>query len=261
MSARSLVFVSGLWGALLSVAAFAGCSDETFSQATDTPPVADAGADAPAQDAAPPKDAATDANPPKAVRSLEVRNPYGNVAAVDNLLVDGDFEFSDHDGQYGWLSFSNSSFGLLLETGGLCRSGITCGRLTKNRRMLAYAVAAPQQAMDLSLWVKPKDGDCNGVAVYAIGCISDNTPVFAQATALSSAPGSDGWCELSARTPQVSEQPCLYLENGSTDEVLVDDAVLSAATGQARVVPPRVSVAQLTRIRQTAELARRRRRF
>ncbi|MCA9639787.1 MAG: hypothetical protein KC492_03805 [Myxococcales bacterium] len=257
MTTRSCVFACMLWGVTIA----SGCSDETYKQTLDEAPAADAGTDAPEQDAAPPKDGGSDAEPPKAVRSLQVRNPYGNVAAVDNLLVDGDFEFSDHDGQYGWLSFSNSSFGLLLETGGLCRSGITCGRLTKNRRMLAYAVAANGQAMDLSLWVKPKDGDCNAVAVYAIGCISNDTPVFAQATPSASAPGSDGWCELSARTPAVSEQPCLYLENSSAEDLLIDDAVLSASSGQARLIPPKVGVEQYARIRATAEEARKRRRF
>ena len=97
--------------------------------------------------------------------------------------------------------------------------------------------------------------------MYAIGCISDETPVFAQATPTSLQPGSDGWCKLEGRTPVVREQPCLYLENESDDEVLVDDAVLSAASGQARIVSPTVSLARHTRMRETTELARRRRRF
>ncbi|MCA9626589.1 MAG: hypothetical protein KC766_02930 [Myxococcales bacterium] len=239
-----------------------GCSDEMYAQEGVRGPANDAGLDAPTQDAS------GDAQHPDAVRTLEVRNPYGNVQAVDNLLIDGDFEFSDHQGQYGWLSFS--SYGLQLETGGLCRSGSTCGRLTRNRRMLAYAVAAQNQPMALSLWVKPKNGDCAAVAVYAIGCISDDTPVFAEAKSAADQPGADGWCELTARMATVDEQPCLYLENASDDDVLIDDAVLETAP-EARVLPPsaraqsplppKVPVARYSRIRKTAEQARRRRRF
>lgn len=250
-----------VWVAFLGFASTAlGCSDESPDNSGATPGL-DAGTDAPMKDAEPPQDSGKDAEQPKPVRTLELRNPYGNVAAVDNLLIDGDFEFSDRDGQYGWLGFSNSSFGLDHETGGLCRSGVTCGRMPRNRRMIAYAVAAQNQPMNLSLWTKPKDGDCGAVAVYAIGCISDETPVFAQATPTSLQPGSDGWCKLEGRTPVVREQPCLYLENESDDEVLVDDAVLSAASGQARIVSPTVSLARHTRMRETTELARRRRRF
>ena len=128
-----------VWVAFLGFASTAlGCSDESPDNSGATPGL-DAGTDAPMKDAEPPQDSGKDAEQPKPVRTLELRNPYGNVAAVDNLLIDGDFEFSDRDGQYGWLGFSNSSFGLDHETGGLCRSGVTCGRMPRNRRMIAYA--------------------------------------------------------------------------------------------------------------------------
>lgn len=250
---------AGAWLlALAALALCAGCDDERYGDQRGVP---DAGVDvsvpdAGGVDAAP--DSGGDASV-SAVRTLLTRNPYGNTSVTGNLLVDGDFEFSGSDGQYGWIAFSSQ--GLRHETGGLCRSGVSCGRMTNRSRMLAYAVAAPGAPMRLELWTKPEGGDCGAVAVYVIGLVSRDTPLYAQATAKHPTADANGWCLLAAATPVVTEQPGLYLEKDGQGDVLIDDAVLLPSSAQARLIQPRVSEVQRARIVAAAEEARRRRRF
>lgn len=235
--------------------ALSACHDEPYGVRG----VADAAPPDAAPDAGVP-DAAVDAPAPDAgqpVRRLLTRSPWGRVSVPQNLLLDGDFELSGAEGQFGWLSFSRGGAGLRHETGGLCRSGVSCGVLQRGQVMLGYAVAAPEAPMELRVWLHPASGGCDDVGVYVIGCVSERTPILGQARASQSAPDADGWCELSGVTPVVREQPCVYLDNESTGIVRVDDVTLLPLAGQAKLAQrPAPSVAVVKRATEAAAAAR-----
>src|SRR5690606_37838607 len=84
------------------------------------------------------------------VRDVVIRNPFGGPS--DNLLADGDFELSivpeGNSGQYGWIAFKQSGAEqpLLAETGGLCKSGLRCGRLPKRSIVFGRGTSAANEA-------------------------------------------------------------------------------------------------------------------
>ena len=166
------------------------------------------------------------------VRSIEFRNPFGNVSRADNLLVDGDFELTGEQGQYGWRSVSpRGEETLARETGGLCRSGVTCGVLTSAADLIAFGAAPRDAEIEISLWAKPPQADCHRILVSMISCSSLVIVSLASVLPSSDAPDATGWCRYEGLATQMDEQPCLYLraETASTERVLIDEAFLGAA--------------------------------
>lgn len=169
-----------------------------------------------------------DPRPP--VRSVEHRNPFGS-ANADNLLVDGDFELTSGNGQYGWRLLSPSGGEPLpRETGGLCRSGLVCGVLSAGRQMIAFGAAPAGRSIAVSLWAKPPANDCSIVRPMVISCSSYFTLTLGRVTADSPEPDESGWCRYSGSAPQMTEQPCIYVESSleSGQTALIDDAFLGA---------------------------------
>jgi hypothetical protein len=177
--------------------------------------------------------------PGPAVRSVFVRNPIGSPA--DNLFADGDFELSivpeqSAGGQWGWRAFSTTGgeAALLAETGGLCRTGLRCGRLGKRRILFGQGTAAPNlQPHSASLWVKAVDPatvdaekPCELIG-QAVVVHCDN---FAVVSSLrpSDAPDKDGWCSYSDDFTGSRDALCLYVELEER-EVLLDSATLLPA--------------------------------
>jgi len=220
---------------LLSAVWLAACgSDERLGSA----PLVDAGVDAPADVETP-----LEAGPP--IRRVELRNPFGNTDLEHNLLVDGDFEFTSSNGQFGWRAIAgNAQSGLVRETGGLCRSGVTCGVMTKGTELLALGAAPPGQSMEVSLWVKPPVPDCSTTAVSLISCTGVFPTTLASVPPVDFAPDSSGWCHHHAVAPATEQQPCLvvssFLEEGQRS--LVDDGSILPAPADAptslRTGPP-----------------------
>ncbi|MBL8741515.1 MAG: hypothetical protein JNK04_10490, partial [Myxococcales bacterium] len=107
----------------LSIAALAGCQDEVIDPVT-TPTSTTTVPTAEPTGGAPPL-------PGPKVRDVYQRNPFG--VPLENLLVDGDFELSitrESTGQYGWRRLHNGGLKPTpAETGGLCKSGLRCGRV------------------------------------------------------------------------------------------------------------------------------------
>ena len=195
------------------------CGDDTQLAPLEVP------RDAAAADAA---DAAFDAGPK--VRRVEFRNPFGNVNRADNLLVDGDFELTGAEGQYGWRSVSSRGEETLArETGGLCRSGVTCGVLTSAADLMAFGAAPRDTEIEVSLWAKPPQADCHRIDVSVIACSAPIILSLATVLPSADAPDATGWCHYQGRAAKMDEQPCLYLHVDSNDRVLVDEAFLGSA--------------------------------
>lgn len=211
--------------AAAALATLAGCGNEE----TLVSPVeaggggGTAGAAGGAGDAAPPP---ADAGTP--VRTVEQRNPFGDTTIEPNLFVDGDFELTSANGQYGWIAFTGGAQAdLVRETGGLCRSGVTCGVMTAGTELMAYGAAPPDKSFEVSLWVKPPATDCTVVLVSLISCVNEHH-TFATVDAVGSQPGPDGWCQYKAVSSPMDEEPCIVIVTSAAqgERVLIDDASL-----------------------------------
>ncbi|NUP12423.1 MAG: hypothetical protein HOW73_40780 [Polyangiaceae bacterium] len=171
------------------------------------------------------------------VREVYARNPFGG--PFDNLLADGDFELSivpeGASGQYGWIAFTPSfqPESILAETGGLCRSGLRCGRVPDRTVLFARGTAAAEEIPHrASIWMKPVDAPdpkdeapCDLANVRVIRCSS-----FDQVERLEPAekPDADGWCQFSGEVPGSRVGLCMYIDIRDK-AVLVDHATLVAA--------------------------------
>lgn len=197
-------------------------------------------------------DAAPDAPLPEAgkpIRSVMLRNPLG-AANPDNLLVDGDFELTSSSGQFGWRAIGpGGEAALVRETGGLCRSGVTCGVLTPESDLIALAARPGASDMEIVVWAKPPSKDCTLTVASLIQCTNPVVVSVADLSATNVEPDASGWCELSAVAPASEHRPCLLLssfEDAGT-RTLIDAASLSAAPAGAprsiRAGAPRAEVA------------------
>lgn len=165
------------------------------------------------------------------VREVFIRSPLGS--PIENLFADGDFELSivPEDltgGQYGWIALrmSGASETIVGETGGLCRSGLRCGRLDADRILFGRGTSsATGSAHSMSIWIKPlqprAESPCELGSFYAIAC-----ETFDVLRSLKDAeqPDENGWCQLSASVPATDGAVCLYGE--LTADALVDNATL-----------------------------------
>jgi hypothetical protein len=188
--------------------------------------------DAGSPDADPPDAEPADAGPK--IRTVEVRNPFGNTAAENNLMVDGDFEWTSGTGQHGWRATSTTAeVGVSREFGGLCRSGVSCGILENGVALLGLATAPRGKQMLITLYAKPPEPDCGLTTISVISCTSGTVFSVATVPPTTSVPAASGWCQYRATSPAMQEQPCLYVTTFAQagQRVLIDDATIVAADG------------------------------
>lgn len=173
--------------------------------------------------------------PPHVVkRTVFERNPYGDIAASDNMLWDGDFEWQTAFGdEYGWVDssfFTGVGTFPEIRIGAECHSGMKCGYLRPETKATAIGVAPGGSEISASAWVKPPSDNCSDVHVQIFGCNSSADP----AVPLVDADGktdSQGWCHFQAIAPARTSATCMVFDaqfKGSTD-ALIDDAVIQAA--------------------------------
>lgn len=177
--------------------------------------------------------AASDGGKPK--RTVEQRNPFGDVAETQNLLWDGDFEwFSAFSDQYGWISG-----GLIVESyalptvvvGPQCKSGVKCASIAPGQGVLGLAVGAEAQPLDVSVWVSGAPQDCSAVDVVLTSVFTLG-PGDPSATIAADGPAVGGWCHFHGVVGPRTKKPALYIGNqGATATLVVDDAVVKAAPG------------------------------
>lgn len=183
-------------------------------------------------------DAGSDAQPfggggPKK-RDVFQRDPFGDVAATNNLLWDGDFEwtspFSDESGWY----YGSSELDLQpvppTTIGAACKSGIKCAKMAKGTLLIGLAVASETKPITASVWYSPQKKDCEKTAkVYVanIGVGSDPMVVLAPE---SKTPDESGWCHATGTTGVRTEKPLIYVSNESGDDLIVDDVDVEIAS-------------------------------
>lgn len=242
--------------AVIVALAAAGCGND----ATPLSPRARPDAGGGAVDAAAPADAGA------RVRSVEWRNPFGRTSLEHNFLVDGDFEWTSGNGQFGWRAVGNAGeTGLGRETGGLCRSGVSCGVLVPGTDLLAMGAAPRDAAVEVALWAKPPSGQCALTSVSLISCTSFTISNLGAVPPVSDTPDAAGWCRHHAIVTKVSYQPCLFVSSFADPEArtLVDDASITAATGagSSTIAATAPSADQKARIERALAVLHQRRRF
>lgn len=177
------------------------------------------------------------------VRDVYQRNPFGG--PIENLLADGDFELSitrQGTGQYGWRRIHNGQLAPTpAETGGICKSGLRCGRVESGDLLIATGTTAADEAdHHASVWLKALEGPpdekepCALADVFIYECGSG---VGLASLDPSPLPDQDGWCQYQAEVDSSKVAICMYVDVGDSD-VLVDNGVLVAAPKKGSSPPP-----------------------
>lgn len=200
--------------------------------------------------------------PPTPKRTLVTRDPFGNVDATNNLMWDGDFEWSSaFADQYAWFT----TRGQLVDDFALgvdCVSGIKCARIAKNAQVVGLAVGSTS-ALRASIYVRITEGgagcDTVDVALFSQGIQGSDPDV---ALVAGEDPTRPGWCKFAGNSPPRSDQTYLYVDNGAGAPIVLDDAVLeriddgdAIALTPVLVAPPQL-VARIDDARAAAKAAR-----
>ena len=207
-------------------------------------------------------DAATDAG--TAIRTVETRNPFGNTAVTNNLMIDGDFELTGRTGQMPWVTFSQSGQSTLgYATGGQCKSGVRCGSIAPGTQLIGYFASPKTDSMTGSVWAHPNTGNCGDVQVQAIDLDNQSNGTASELKAQSQ--DVNGWCNYTGTIPNLAEkQPVLYISvSDGVAVALIDDAVVlpSADTQAVAHSEIKMSPAMRQRVRFISEWVRAHRRF
>jgi hypothetical protein len=154
------------------------------------------------------------------VRKVEVRSPFGKNDVEQNLLADGDFEFTGRSQQMPWISFGqNGQNTLSYETGGKCVSGIRCASLAKGNQLIGWVSSPRTGKVAVSLYVHPSTGVCADTDVFFIDVDDQSRAATIKPPA---APDAAGWCKFEATTGVFPDgQPAIYVEP-KADETWLD---------------------------------------
>jgi hypothetical protein len=171
-----------------------------------------------------------DAGPKK--RTVEQRNPFGNVAETENLLWDGDFEWnSPFSDQYGWLSGPPYSYAFdNIRVGAMCRSGLKCALLKKKNGIIGIGVASKGNKLSASFWAHLTEGTCDLLKADVTSLFDDSEP-DAPVLPVSTTPDAGGWCRYESVIEARAKKPYLFIYNTTPNIVIIDDAVLKQALG------------------------------
>ena len=177
------------------------------------------------------------------IRTVTQRNPYGHVEQTDNLLWDGDFEWTGpFVQQYAWSQGKSYSVAALstIRIDAKCRSGLKCAFVKKSLAIGGVGVSPTTPTTRVHGWAKvPAESTCSKAAVYLAGCFGGGLGEAVKP--VSETPGTDGWCEYSDDRTTLTETPCVYVVNKTTGEIVVDDMYLgpgpSTATPSSLVGP------------------------
>jgi hypothetical protein len=243
-AARSLAAVVLALGPLLGAVA-SGCAtgDTTLSPVLAPAPRSDAGV--PADSGAPDSGAggsapAPDAGPVK--RTVLQRNPFGDVAATENLLWDGDFEWaSPISDEYGWMTFLPAAW--LTESsiriGAVCHSGVKCALVPAATGLLGIGVGSKGNPLEASFWAHPAGPTCARIAGTVTDGGDGTTDPDVPIAAVSETPDAGGWCQFDSVVAVRQFKTYVSISNDTGADLIVDDVVLVVApAGKERTASP-----------------------
>ena len=208
-----------------------------------------------------------DAPPPATTRVVGWRNPFGNTNHPDNLMIDGDFEFTGRSGQMPWVLFGNQGQAALdFDTGDRCRSGVRCAKLAVNATMVGYLASPKEKNLAIRAWAKPESGRCGDVTMLVV----DETSNQVRGTLVPQEPSADalGWCRFEIVTKSLNQYPYPWgnpalLVQAKKSATLVDDVVaLPSPDGtKPMLAGPPLSDAEKTEVLAIIEWFKRNRQF
>lgn len=214
-------------GGVIVAALLLGCSEERLNPVPGS--VEDAGVPPPDET----NEVPPDAPPVTKKRDVVTKSPFGNVAETQNLLWDGDFEWSSpFTDQYGWIELPASPTLSDIEVGPACRSGVKCARVRKNGSVIGIGVSSATSSLEASIWVRfeAEEGQtplCSDVDAFLLDLASfEPTDAEQVLTPVAESPDEDGWCNLTATSPVRAHKTYLYVENNFGGPMLLDDCVI-----------------------------------
>ena len=204
--------------------------------------------------------------PPK--RTVESRNPYGSLDP-ENLVLDGDFEFSGRQGQMPWLSFNGGQGTLDYETGGLCASGVRCAKLGRGASLFGWMVSPKAGVrVEISLKVRALSGSpvagtegdpCPEPAVNVFLIDIDDQNSIERIQVDANTPPVNGFCTYRSVVPAVpNASPGIYVESaaeGARDVILMDQVVAKPASANAFRTASNIRKALITAASKTRVVA------
>ena len=200
------------------------------------------------------------------VRTVEVRNPFGDTSSPNNLMIDGDFEVTGRSEQMPWITFTTSGQSTLdYATGGKCKSGVRCASIAAGTELVGFFASPKTGTMSAALWVRPDSGTCTDVQVLALDFDNQSSTVAAQLTVMSQDPQS-GWCGFAGSIPNMAEQqPVLYISVAAAMKgvALIDDGVILPADAASSITRSQITLSAHTRerVRFIGDWVRTHRRF
>ena len=173
-------------------------------------------------------------------RTLIRRDPFGNYRVTDNLLMDGDFEWSGPMSlQYPWfrvpmLGGQDTRPNLLF--GASCHSGIRCAAFKANQGISGVAVKPSVDAKKahLQLWLHTsKFTGPASLHVSLNGCFQFDPKVTEVALGVKQQDGDWVQVESNVAFPEGVTPYCLFLTAGpdAMEGVVVDDLTLTRSNG------------------------------
>lgn len=175
---------------------------------------------------------AGDAGLPPVRRTVEYRNPFGNLAPAFNLAVDGDCELTG-TAQGAWFTLGpakpDGTFDVVtlqVRTGGLCRSGLRCAVVRPGTLVVTDLSLSNRNHAIIEASAKPPNGDCAAVTVFVFDQVLQKEHAMGLMSPLRASPDDHGWCRYRTTVgPMASGYPgvAFRLRDGVSGEALADD--------------------------------------
>lgn len=175
------------------------------------------------------------------IRTVSQRSPFGDVAASDNLLWDGDFEWSGaFISQYSWSSGKTWSIagdpGIAVYAE--CRSGMKCAKVKKNAALGGIGVSPRTAMTKVRGWARVNEGSvCSKVNVYLSSCF-EKMSLENPAKATADEPDAEGWCQYEDDLPTLKSTPCMFIVNKTKGDIFVDAMYLGPGSSVPSISHP-----------------------
>lgn len=205
--------------------------------------------------------------PAPSARVVGWRNPFGDTLHPDNLMIDGDFEFTGRSGQMPWILVSSQGQTALdFDTGGRCWSGVRCAKMNQNTTMIGYLASPREKNLFVRVWGKPDSANCGDVTIVLV----DERANQSRGTLAAQHVAADelGWCRYELLTKSMNQYPYPWgnpalVVQAKKSATLIDDAVaLPSADGTKPLVAgPPLTDADETKIRGIIDWVKRHRQF
>jgi hypothetical protein len=169
----------------------------------------------------------------KPKRLILTREPFGNYARTNNLLLDGDFEWlGGYTAQYPWLSVGGLTLAFEPPSAPVsvdCRSGMRCAVLDLGQAVAGIGVRGKDANLQVSAWIRTPTPDCTLASISLAACFENSDTQLVPE--VSPTADSNGWCQYQATVTAPASTPCVFVSNDGSDGIMLLDDVVMELTG------------------------------